>query len=76
MSGETISSPKVAPQQDIGNTGNPWLDMMVLKHACAQYGLKLTNFSVTSYCQYDTGRQEEKLPGKIRPSFILSFEKQ
>jgi 2-polyprenyl-3-methyl-5-hydroxy-6-metoxy-1,4-benzoquinol methylase len=61
--------------QNIGNTGNPWSDLRKIEEVCARYGLKPKNFSITSYLQYDIGRQEDMLPLEIRPSGLLVFEK-
>lgn len=66
---------KLSPEQNIGNTGNPWEDILKLKDKCQKFGLELNTFSITSYLQYDSGRTNKELPGEIRPSAILVFKK-
>src|SRR3989338_5806462 len=65
----------VDPAQDIGNTKNPWRDVLKLRDVAARLDLELISFSVTSYVQYDAGRNDKDLPGEIRPSGVLVFEK-
>ncbi|MBU1177637.1 class I SAM-dependent methyltransferase [Patescibacteria group bacterium] len=69
---EEIASTK---GQSIGNTGNPWSDVLKLKEVCGDFGFDLERFSVTSYVQFDSGRQADPMPGEIRPSGIFVFKK-
>lgn len=65
----------VEDDQNIGNTGNPWFDLMKIIEVCKTYCLVPKRFSITSYVQYDCGRIGDQLPLEVRPSAILVFEK-
>ncbi|MBP6884324.1 MAG: hypothetical protein KBC17_00695 [Candidatus Pacebacteria bacterium] len=65
----------VTNDEIIGNTGNPFSDLVLLKDVCARLSLKLKTFSITSYFQWDAGRDVDELPLEFRPSAIMVFEK-
>jgi hypothetical protein len=46
-----------------------------LQAVCEACGLKMKTMSVTSYVQYDSGRQQDPMSAEIRPSAIFVFEK-
>ncbi len=66
---------KISPDQEIGNSHNPWEDILRLQLVCKNFNLVLKKFSVTTYALFDSGRSARPLPAELRPSGILVFEK-
>lgn len=66
---------KISIKQVIGNSHNPWVDILRLKEVCGKFGLVLDKFSITTYALFDSGRSARPLPAEFRPSVILIFEK-